>query len=70
MRGKLYQYLKSLVRDGSSALVSADVCLTGDHNLSTLETGLQVRHVVCRWTDELLLGPQNPVKKLIVMNSG
>lgn len=38
MRGKLYQYLKSLVKNRSSPLVSADVCLTVDHSHGMLES--------------------------------
>lgn len=37
MRDKLYQYLKSLVK--SRNCVSADVCLTADHNHGILEMG-------------------------------
>lgn len=69
MRGKLYQYLKSLVKYRSSALVSADVYLTVDHNYGTLEIGLQVRHRTCGRADELFQHPQNQVKKLL-LNSG
>lgn len=37
MRGKLYQYLKSLVKSRNCA--SADACLTVDHNHGILEMG-------------------------------